>query len=116
MNMYRVEERKNCLIRGLSESSYNLNYLEDMVIEKPSFNKFSDIIVYENDIHFLMNIYSKLVESGLEENKLSFLENQICNQIKYMNNIRYVKSILENTQSYLQRNISKLIEEDDTMI
>ena len=33
MNMYRVEERKNCLIRGLSESSFNLNYLEDMVIE-----------------------------------------------------------------------------------
>ena len=116
MNMYRVEERKNCLIRGLSESSFNLNYLEDMVIDKPSFNKFSDIIVYENDIHFLMNIYSKLVESGLEENKLSFLENQISNQIKYMNNIRYVKSILENTQSYLQRDLSKLIEEADTMI
>ena len=116
MNMYRVEERKNCLIRGLSESSFNLNYLEDMVIDKPSFNKFSDIIVYENDIHFLMNIYSKLVESRLEENKLSFLENQICNQIKYMNNIRYVKSILENTQSYLQRDLSKLIEEADTMI
>ena len=117
MNMYRVEERKKCLKQGIRESSFNLTYLKDKTLENPTFNSFSEIILYENDIIFLMNTYSRLAESGeISNNRLEYLENQICNQIKYMHNMRYVKDVLENKQSYLGRDLSKLINEADTMI
>ena len=55
MNMYRVEERKKCLKQGIRESSFNLTYLKDKTLENPTFISFSEIILYENDIIFLMN-------------------------------------------------------------
>lgn len=117
MNMYRVEERKKCLKNGImQESCFNLNYLKERVIDNPTYNNFNDIIIYENDIHFLMNTYQKLFESRLDECKLNFLEDRILEQLKYMNNMRYVRSVIENTQSYLQIDLSKLIIEADTLV